>query len=85
MDDLYPSQQQTRDVFKDVLNERVAQEAKWGQQDHVPPWYYLILAEEVGEVAKTILEGKSVYTIRTELIQVAAVAVAMVESMDRKR
>jgi NTP pyrophosphatase (non-canonical NTP hydrolase) len=38
----------------------------------------------VGEVAKAILENKSsVAHTRSELVQVAAVAVAMVESLDR--
>lgn len=73
----------------EVLSERKRQEEKWGQQNHAAAFYYLILAEEVGEVAKEILESPgrpgddAVNAIRAELIQVAAVAVAMVESLDR--
>lgn len=40
-----------------------------------------ILTEEVGEVARAILDGKH-SEVRTELIQVAAVAVSWLESID---
>lgn len=40
-----------------------------------------ILVEEVGEVARAMCEGKG---LRDELIQVAAVAVAWVERMDKQ-
>lgn len=66
----------------DVKVERARQDGKWGEQNHWPSWYYLILAEEVGEVAKAILEHRE-DEVRAELVQVAAVAVAMIESLDR--
>lgn len=83
--DLYPSQQQTREILKEIMGERLQQENKWGQQNHPAHWYYLILAEEVGEVAKAILENKVQTEYRAELVQVAAVAVAMIESLDRSK
>jgi NTP pyrophosphatase (non-canonical NTP hydrolase) len=71
-------------VLDEVGAERNRQEKLWGPQNHPASYYYLILAEEVGEVAKAILENKSsVAHTRSELVQVAAVAVAMVESLDR--
>lgn len=40
-----------------------------------------ILVEEVGEVAKALNEGVTIKELRAELVQVAAVAVAWVESL----
>jgi len=59
-----------------VYKERRRQDSVWGEQNHSPECYYLILAEEVGEVAKAILELDN---LETELIQVAAVIQAMWE------
>ena len=72
-------------IFGDVIDELNRQQKKWGIQNHKVDWYYLILAEEVGEVAKGILEQESVSHIREELIQVAAVAIAMIDSLDRNK
>lgn len=47
--------------------------AKWGDQRHADFKWVTILAEEVGEAAQNILDGREVYAYR-ELIQVAAVA-----------
>jgi NTP pyrophosphatase (non-canonical NTP hydrolase) len=38
-----------------VVEERNRQDAKWGEQNHSPEWWHLILAEEVGELAQAIL------------------------------
>lgn len=81
-------------VLDEVGQERVRQDAKWGQQNHFPSKWLAILAEEFGEVARAICEAgaekvnnKSANwaNYREELIQVAAVAVAMVESFDRNQ
>jgi hypothetical protein len=73
-------------VLQDIRNERLRQEAKWGDQSaiHLDTLYgFPILIEEVGEAAKAWLEsffgGADEYAIYTELIQVAAVAAAMAE------
>lgn len=107
----------TARVLADVVEERVRQEAKWGQQNHPDgtgddwafcsgqhagwaleaaddahrrcqeapskPWgdtYALILNEEVAEA----FAEKDPHLLREELIQVAAVAVAWVEKLDRE-
>jgi hypothetical protein len=82
-------------VVNEVINERKRQEEKWGPQNHNPPEWLMILGEEVGEANKAALEARfageyyasdkpsGLAAYRTELIQVAAVAVAMVESLDR--
>lgn len=72
----------TRDVLDDILVERRAQDEKWGEQNHDPAWWMVILMEEVGEVARAIFEGDEVGYV-AELVQVAAVAVAALESYDR--
>lgn len=77
----------TNNVLKEVLNERIRQDEKWGEQNHRPAEYLMILGEEVGEVNKAALEshfsGKPLSDYRDELVQVAAVAVAMIECFDR--
>ena len=74
-------------IFDEIKNERVRQEEKWGEQNHQPPEWLMILGEEVGEVNKAALEAIFSNTrltgYREELIQVAAVAVAMIECYDR--
>lgn len=74
-----------RRIVREIWLERMRQTRLWGDQ-----WEHgnthdetkmVILAEEVGEVAKAVLEvGKT--ELRKELIQTAAVCVAWLESLD---
>ena len=91
-----PWQNKAKDVLKEVLRERVFQENKWGEQNHDPFTYLAILGEEVGEANKAAVDAStwrincevkfgSLGDYRKELIQVAAVAVAMIESLDRNK
>jgi NTP pyrophosphatase (non-canonical NTP hydrolase) len=66
----------------DVIRERNRQDEKWGPSENRPAPSLRILAEEFGEVAKA-MQDEPDDALRTELIQVAAVAVAMVEAIDR--
>lgn len=90
----------TQTVLAEVMAERQNQNAKWGLQNHDPFKYLAILGEEVGEANKAAVEAYDFknsewkrpelydslfYGYREELIQVAAVAVAMVESLDRNK
>lgn len=74
-------------VLEEVSEERTFQDSKWGLQNHVPYVWLAILTEEVGEVAQEILRsdfaGKSLSAYRAELVQVAAVAVAAIQNLDR--
>lgn len=80
-------------ILKEIQAERQRQDDKWGVQNHDPITWCAILGEEVGEVNKAALEAyfkkessrgtKSLKDYREELIQVAAVAVAMIESLER--
>ncbi len=79
-------------IFQEINNEIEKQNSKWGEQNHKPIEWCAILGEEVGEVQKAALEthlgfdGKTNYNdYREELIQVAAVAVQMIASLERNK
>lgn len=68
----------------DVAKERVRQVEKWGDQRiHSALYWFAILAEETGEVAKAILQ-QDWNNLRTELIQSAAVIATWIEAIDAK-
>lgn len=69
-------------TFVKIAEERLAQQKKWGTQNHLATYWAGILGEEFGEVCRCIIEGDFA-AARNELIQVAAVAVAFYESLDR--
>jgi len=89
------------DILAEIREERRRQDAKWGEQNHSPIEWCAILTEEVGEVSKEALElhfaqlqnsGQSeawfeekLALYRKEVIQVAAVALAMAESLERNK
>ena len=85
-------------VLAEVTNERLAQEEKWGQQDHDDSLWLVILGEEYGEACQASLKRfettgntrsdypmMSEYHLRLELIQIAAVAIAHIEAIDRRK
>ena len=78
-------------VLDEIRQERSRQEIKWGQQLHNPAIWLAILSEEVGEMASGVLcfeFGKEMHrehNYRNELVQIAAVAVAAIESLDYNR
>lgn len=73
--------------FERTMQERFNQDVKWGIQQHTLDKWLTILVEEVGEVAKAILEqGDGAHLpcgkveINKELIQIAAVCIAIAGS-----
>lgn len=70
-------------VLDEVLRERHRQDARFGQQNHDPFLWLTILGEEYGEACRGAYEAEITTSLRAELIQVAAVACAFVESIDR--
>jgi len=77
-------------LLADTKDELERQFGKWGVQSHAQAHWYAILGEEFGEVGKAICEialsnttDLTTENLREELIQVAAVALAAVESLDR--
>lgn len=79
-------------IYQDVDDERDRQEARFGSQFHSWPVWSAILSEECGEVAQASLhahwgdsfaaDDPRLAHLREELIQVAAVAIQMVEKID---
>lgn len=73
-------------AISDIIMERYAQNKKWGVQRHSWAYWNAILGEEVGEVAKEVVEmgtaAADLTLLRAELVQLAAVAVAIIEHID---
>ena len=67
-----------------VIAERDRQDAKWGEQNHDAGRWALILLEELGEWAKAELDARPNESHK-EAVHVTAVALAIVECMNRKR
>lgn len=63
-----------------VIVERTRQREKWGKQEHSAPIWHAILSEEIGEVAKALLET-DFDALETELVQCAAVIEAWIEHL----
>jgi|GEM_PF-1169025 len=74
-------------ALEEVLAERMRQNAKWGEQNHDPITWLAILTEEVGEFSEAALHlrfgGPKAAGLRAEAVQVAAVALQIVECIDR--
>lgn len=83
-------------IYFDVSMERDRQDAKWGaDRSQLDSIWLAILTEEVGESAEEVLAASwatgptldaiRTHKLRSELIQVAAVAVAWIEAIDGGR
>ena len=79
--------EQARDIFDLVIEERLAQEKKWGMQNHDPFCWMAILTEEMGELSETMLKmrfgNSGGVGMHEEAVQVAAVAIAFLECISR--
>jgi hypothetical protein len=77
----------TEAAMQEVLGERARQNAKWGEQNHDPGTWALILLEEIGEWAKAELEtrfgGPEAGNQHKEAVHMTAVALQIVEAMNR--
>jgi hypothetical protein len=86
----------TFDVLWEVGHERKRQNERFAEQNHPLGHWIIILGEEFGEVCRAAYEAVNALAVhgpvgyeaelraaRQELVQVAAVAVAMIESLDR--
>lgn len=74
-------------IIEHIIDERHAQDAKWGPGIPDEGGMLAVLMEEVGEVATEVLHIRaerpgSLQALRAELVQVAAVAVKMIEGID---
>lgn len=77
----------------DAMQERVRQDAKFGPQDRPPVEWFLILSEEVGEVAKECVEIQfndaahpyaNLANYRKELVETVAVGLAALLNFDTR-
>lgn len=82
-----------KSIFEDITKERVRQDEKHGWQKthgrHLNEWWLAILMEEVGEASEEMIElhfeGKeSEADLRDEVIQIASVAIAWAEAIDKR-
>lgn len=75
-------------VLRDVRDERDRQDDKWGRKftatRRMDKWLP-ILMEEVGEASEELINADDPLALRAELVQVAAVAVFWIESLDEQR
>jgi NTP pyrophosphatase (non-canonical NTP hydrolase) len=62
-----------------IAAEDVRQREKWGFQKHDTDVWFIILSEEVGELAAVLLQGDEpdLLTVEKEATQVATVAIKM--------
>ena len=69
-------------IIRQIECERHNQDKKWGADRDLPigDWM-LILHEETGEACQSALQG-DMENFRAEMVQVAAVALAIIESHD---
>lgn len=78
----------TNKIILDILAERKRQNDKWGEQNHEPIIWSAILTEECGEFAEAALHNKfgghAANGLREEAIQCAAVALQIIEYLDRR-
>jgi len=67
----------------ELLAERKRQMEEWGEQSHDDFYWLGILVEEVGEVAKSLIQFKF-KEARKEIIECGAVCIAWIDSIDRR-
>lgn len=71
-------------VLHTITQERIEQDMKWGAYRDQPDMTWIsILLKEVLEVAQATIEHDAV-RMKTELVQVAAVAIAWLEAIERE-
>ncbi len=80
-----------RPVLASVMHERLQQDEKWGVQNHSDLAWLAVLAEEFGEAAQVVVESsvppdaRPSPNLERELVQVAAVAIAWIECIRRRK
>lgn len=76
-------------AVEDVLDERKFQDEEWGTQNHHPAYWLAILGKQVGQFGTAVLNREwwldrdgATRKMREEAVQIAAVAVAIIECID---
>ena len=71
------------EAFNLISQERSRQDVLHPDNDHSPEYWLAILSEEVGEVAKEVVDRNNLENLRNELIQVAATAIRFLQSIPK--
>ena len=72
------------DPFAQIIAEQKRQLIKWGVQNHENLHWLGIVVEELGEVSKKLIEGKT-GEMERELVQLAACSIAWLECIERNK
>lgn len=71
------------EILTQIVQERERQKKRWGGRLHTGSQWVALLAEELGEVSRAVMED-DVLSYEGELVQLAAVAVAALEQEQRR-
>ncbi len=72
-------------ILHDIVEERTRQDAKFGVTRKLTPTEWLpILVEEIGEFAMAICDESAYDHMRMELIQIAALSIAIIQDLDEQ-
>lgn len=87
---IQPSSDRQGNALDDIIDERIRQDATFGVQNHHPAYWLAILGKQVGQLGSAVLgrewfDDKAAATaiMRREAVQAAAVALALIECIDR--
>jgi hypothetical protein len=68
----------------DVMDERIAQDEMWGEQNHEPAYWVALVTAQVGDTARALHASQHDLTdYRAGLVKIAALATAAGEALDR--
>ena len=77
-------------AVEDTMKEMDRQVEQWGVQNHHPAYWLAILGKQVGQLGSAVLDrewaadtDKGTAILRHEAVQAAAVALALIECIDR--
>lgn len=84
---ILPTGDRQAEVLERVIRERIRQDATFGVQNHDMAYWNVILTEQVGQMSQAVCDmrwgGKPDTEVAKQAVQVAAVAVAVVECIMR--
>ena len=77
----------TQKVLNDIKEERIRQDSKWGGPEHDdqhPPEFFIQLIQDYAGWARVMVGMGNAEKYRRRMTQVAALATAAIESLDRQ-
>ncbi len=73
----------TLSVLREIGNERIGQNIKWGEQNHNPSYWLGILMEEVGESAQEVMAADVHPEMTSVVLQMTALGAAAKDTIER--